>query len=213
MKKNHNGWMIRILAISLCLPMTLSILAAPKKKKEILFPQREYVKEQSRDFFKNVDLEHPSLAKVEFFTRSETYLSAYLNLTVFLVKNKPLQEILIAFEKNHHLAVDAFNKSLQKLEIENYPQIQKELQMPDLTFYHSLICALSRDYQNNRLSGNEAFRLWNILLQITENIFKKGKKTAEHAAILEMSSHFSFFKKHKKWQKKAAKILKKIKKS
>jgi hypothetical protein len=52
--------------------------------------------------------------------------------------------------------------------------------------------------------------LWNILWRITEHVFKKGEKTAEHAAILNLSSHFVFFKKHKKWQKKAARILKKI---
>jgi hypothetical protein len=47
-------------------------------------------------------------------------------------------------------------------------------------------------------------------VDITDEAYKEGGKSAENAAILKVSSHFVFFKNYKKWENKAGKIVKKL---
>ena len=210
MKIRCRGLIYQTLVIMILLAAASQTYTCPREEKEALFPGREYVKKQSEVFFKKVDTKHPSITKVDFFTRSEAYLSAYLNLTIYVTKNSYLKEILPLFEKENRLYIEKFNKYKEKVKLENYFYTGKELKVTSLKFYLLVLYTLFNDYQNNELSGNNAFNLWNILLAITESTYKNRNKTAENAAILEISSHFVFFKKHKKWQKKARKMLKKI---
>jgi hypothetical protein len=210
MKRSCRGLIYQTLIIIILISLLVQLYGLSRKKSEVLFPGREYVKKQSEVFFKKVDTKHPSITKVDFFTRSEAYLSAYLNLTIYVIKNNYLKEKLLLFEKENLPYIEKFNQYKQKLKIENYLGVRDELKVTHLKFYLLVLYTLFNDYQNNKLSGNNAFILWNILLAITESTYKSRNKTAENAAILEISSHFVFFKKHKKWQKKAKKMLRKI---
>jgi len=178
-------------------------------QKKTLFPQREYVKKQSEKFFKKVDLKHPLIPKVNFFASSEAYPSAYLNLTVYLLKNNYLKDLLKVLADEGIIPYTKFNDIGMDLKIENHSDYQRKMGVNDLRFYLTVMFILHRDYQQNQLSGDRAFKLWNILSAIIEDSYKHGKKNVENGAILEISSHLVFFKKHKKWQRKAKKILKK----
>ena len=198
------------LVIIILILLQVQIYTYSRKKSQVLFPEREYVKKHSQLFFKKVDTKHPVISKVDFFTRSRAYPSAYLYLTIYVTKNNYVKEMIPLFEKDNRLYIEKFNQHIQKLKIENYPGIREELKVNQLKFYLSVLYTLFSEYQNNKLSGNNAFKLWNILLAIIESAYKNRNKTVENAAILEFSSHFIFFKKHKKWQKKAGKILKEV---
>ena len=99
MKRSCRGLIYQTLIIMILMGVVSQIYTYPRKKKEILFPGREYVKKHSEVFFKKVDTKHPVIAKVDFFTRSGAYLSAYLNLTIYVIKNNYLKEMLPLFGK------------------------------------------------------------------------------------------------------------------
>jgi hypothetical protein len=156
----------------------VQIYGLSRKKSEVLFPGREYVKKHSEVFFKKVDTKHPVIAKVDFFTGSEAYPSAYLYLTIYVIKNNYLKEMLPLFGKENPLYIEQFNQYKQRLKLENYLNARKELNVTHLKFYLLVLYTLFNDYQNNKLSGNNAFNLWNIMLAITENTYKNRNKTA-----------------------------------
>ena len=199
----------RFLILLLVMTAVLPMAANPDKRSEELFPEREYIKRQSEAFFKKVDTQHPVISRVEFFTSSEAYLTAYMNLTVYISKNNYLEEILPLFAEDNYALLETFSETLEKLKIGNYKVIQNELNMGSLKFYLAVLYALDNEYQRNRLSGGRAFTLWNILLAITENAYRQKENPAQNGAILEVSSHLVFFKQHKKWRKKAKKLAKK----
>jgi hypothetical protein len=199
------GFVYAIFVLFIWGSFSLHIFAYSRKKSEVLFPEREYVKKHSLVFFKKVNIEHPAIPRVAFFTRSDAYLSAYLYLTTYITKNAFFKEMLPSFQQENLQYIEAFNRNKQKLKIENYLDIQKELKMNNLKFYLSILYTLFTDHQKNKLSGNDAFKLWNILLAITESAYKGKPKTGENAEVLKISAHFVFFKKYKKWQKKGVK--------
>ncbi len=183
---------------------------AAKKEKEVLFPRREFIKKYSRRFFKKVNLTQPLVAKVDFFARSNAYLSAYLAFAPFLDKHPYLKKILPHFEAVNKIEIEQFDHYKKEIGILNFMNYQEKLKAGKLTFYLSVLYTLVNDYHGNELSGDMAFRMWNILLNLTESAYKDKHKTAENAALLTVSSYFIFFKKHKKWLKRAKKILKKL---
>jgi hypothetical protein len=180
-------------------------------KKGVLFPKREYIKKHSIKFFKNVNLTFPLISRVDFFVRSKAYRSAYINLSEVISKNRYLGEIMPRFEENNRELIDMFNEKYKKeLRLEIYPLWLGEKKVSKIKFHLLLIYSIYNDYLNSKLSGDNAFKLWNFFLKMTEAAYKDKEKTAERAAILSLSSHFVFFKKAKKWQKKAGKILRKL---
>lgn len=202
----------KVITIVLCL-LLLGIYTAEaaKKKKMVLFPEREYIKKHSVPFFKKVNLTFPPISRVDFYVKSGTYRSAYINLTETVTKNEYLKTILPRFGENNRSLIDTFNEKYKKdLEIESYPQVLEALKISKVKFHLLLIHTLINDYNGSSLSGKNAFKLWNIFLKITEKTYKKKGNTAEKGAVLGLSSHFVFFKKAKKWEKKARKIIKKI---
>ncbi|MCP5047518.1 MAG: hypothetical protein GY940_10125 [bacterium] len=196
--------------ITLIVLLVFHAVVIGKKKKEILFPRREYIKKQSRLFFKQMNMNHPLVEKVDFFARSKAYLSAYLAFSPFLVKHPFLKKILPWFEGEHKPLIEKFSQYKRDISIGNYPGYLELLKITKLQLYLLSLHMLVNDYQTNMLSGDSAFKLWNIMLKLSKSTYKDKNKTVENAALLKLSSHFIFFKKYKKWQKKAAKILKKI---
>jgi hypothetical protein len=188
--------------------------AAPigaQKGKMVLFPEREYVRKHSEIFFKKVNLGFPPLSRVEFFVKSETYPSAYINLSEAITKNEYLQKILPRFGEQNYSLIESFNGQFKEaLTIETYPQTLKKLNISEVKFHLLLVHTIYNDYHKSRLSGDNAFKLWNILLKLTETVYKEKGNPVERAAILSLSSHFAFFNKAEKWKKKARKLLKKI---
>jgi hypothetical protein len=182
-----------------------------KKKQEILFPKREYVKKQSLLFFKQVNLNHPFISKVEFFARSNAYLSAYIAFSPFVAKSIYFKKILPPFVQKNKTLIDKFEQLKKKLTIETHTYDMKNFQAGKLTYYLLILHTLVQDNSENKLSGDMAFRLWNILLRLTKVTFKEKENSIENAALLSVASHLNFFKKSKKWLKKAKKILKKQK--
>jgi hypothetical protein len=197
--------MLVLLLAAQCLP------AAKKKKKEVLFPKREYVKRHSEVFFKSVSLTSPVVAKVEFFAKSQAYLSAYMAFSPYIAKHAYLKKLLPRFEKDNKEAIELFNGYKKQIKIENRAHYIAKLKITRLKLYLLLLYTLDKDYQGNALSGDDCFRYWNILLMLTKKAYKDKSKSTGNAALLTVSSHLVFFKKHKKWQKKAKKILKKTK--
>lgn len=202
----------KAITIGLCL-FLLGIhgAEAATKKKMVLFPEREYIKKHSGPFFKKVNLTFPPISRVAFYVKSGTYRSAYINLTEAVTKNEYLKEILPRFGEDNRSLIETFNEKYKKdLRIETYPQVFEQLKIGNVKFHLLLIHTLINDYNTSSLSGKNAFKLWNILLKTTDKAYKEKGKNAEKAAILGLSSHFVFFKKAKKWEKKARKIMKKI---
>lgn len=184
--------------------------SAAKKKKQILFPKREYVKRHSRLFFKEVSLTLPVISKVDFFARSEAYPSAYLQLSVYLSKHSYSKTLLPQFAKDHAPLIEAFGSLKKEMKPEQFTEMQEKLKIGKVTFYLLVLHTLVNDHTLNRLSGGDAFKLWNVVLYMTQQSYKGKKKTVEDAAILTASARLIFFKKYKKWLKRAAKILKKV---
>lgn len=190
-------------------------LAAPAgawasgKKKEILFPKREYVKRHSRLFFKEVSLTLPIISKVDFFARSEAYPSAYLQLSNYLSKHSFAKTLLPRFAENRASLIESFDTIKKELKLEQFTEMREKLKTGKVTFYLLVLHTLVNDHALNRLSGETAFKLWNVVLHMTQQSYKGKKKTVEDAAILTASARLIFFKKYKKWLKKAGKILKK----
>jgi hypothetical protein len=197
-------------SVLVALMFQIYLQAAPRKQKEVLFPDREHVRAISKVFFKKVNLTLPAIEKVEFFTRTETYYSAYIHLTVFILKSRYYKGLLPRFAKNNVALIEKFNKFKHDLRVDNYDVFQEQLRVSNLTFYLLCLHALAKDYTTNKLSGNNAFKLWNLILYFTEKAQKVRKKNAGVAALLTVSSNMIFFKKYKKWEKMAAKILKRI---
>lgn len=200
------------IAAVLCLVVLGSVFpAAAQKDKMVLFPEREYVKKHSEIFFKKVNLGFPLLSRVEFFVKSETYPSAYINLSETISKIEYLQKILPRFGEQNYSLIESFNDQFKEtLTIETYPQTLKKLNISEVKFHLLLVHTIYDDYKKSRLSGDNAFKLWNILLKSTETAYKEKGNPVEKAAILSLSSHFVFFNKAEKWKKKAQKLLKKI---
>lgn len=204
----------RCIIMPLVILLVLPCLAGSKKKKhEVLFPKREYVKRQSEIFFKAVSMNSPVIEKVVFFAKSEAYLSAYMAFSPYIHKHPWFNKLLIAFEAGNKELIEQFKEHSKHITIENYGTYPAKLTIDNWKLYLLVVQAIVRDYHQNILSGDAAFRYWNVLYHITENAFKDKSKTPVNAAILTASSHLVFFKKHKKWQKKAKKILKKITKA
>lgn len=200
-----------IIFISVLLLGAISGVHAHNQKKTVLFPEREYIRKHSEVFFKKMNLKFPLISRVNFFVRSSAYRSAYINLSETITKNHFLKEILPRFRENNQSLIDTFNEKYKKdLAIESYGQQLQELNITKVKFHLLVVFTICNDYLNSKLSGTNAFKLWNILLKMTETAYKEKGNTTERAAVLSLSSHFVFFKKAKKWQKKARKILKKI---
>jgi len=202
----------KAITIALCLFLVgIHAYGAAKKKKTVLFPEREYINKHSVLFFKKVNLSFPPISRVDFYVKSGTYRSAYINLTETVTKNQYLKEILPRFGEDNRSLIETFDEKYKKnLEIETYPQVLQQLKITHVKFHLLLVYTIINDYNTSSLSGKNAFKLWNILLKTTEKAYKEKGKTADRAAILSLSSHFVFFKKAKKWEKKARKIMKKI---
>lgn len=202
----------KAIAAVLCLVVLSTVFpAAAQKDKMVLFPEREYVKKHSELFFKKVNLGFPPLSRVEFFVKSETYPSAYINLSETITKNRYLEKILPWFGEQNYSLIETFNEKFKEtLTIETYPQTLKQLNISNVKFLLLLVHTIYDDYHKSRLSGDNAFKLWNILLNSTETAYKEKDNPVERAAVLRLSSHFVFFKKAEKWKKKAQKLLKKI---
>jgi hypothetical protein len=199
------------IAAVLGLVMLSFIPIGAQKDKMVLFPEREYVKRHSEIFFKKVNLGFPPLSRVEFFVKSETYPSAYINLSETISKNEYLQKILPRFAEQNYSLIEIFNNQFKgNLTIETYPQTLKKLNISEVKFHLLIVHTIYNDYHKSRLSGDNAFKLWNILLKSTETAYKAKGNPVEKAAILSLSSHFVFFNKTEKWKKKARKLLKKI---
>lgn len=194
----------------LVIVLSQMVLGAPRKK-EILFPKREYVNRVSKVFFKKVNIEQPLISKSIFFARSQAYRSAYIHLTHFIIKNNYYMGLLPRIKQAVEKHTESFDELKDTISIEHCLTFHEKMKITRLTFYFLVLHTLVDDYNNNRLSGTRAFRSWNILLNLTLDAYKK-RKTLEDAAILEISSHFIFFKKYKKWQKRSKKIIKKHKK-
>lgn len=182
------------------------------EKEEVLFPDREYVKKVSELFFKKIDLTLPEVAKVDFFARSQAYPSAYLALSPIVAKNPYFKALLEQFVTTNPSGIEAFKEYKGSIILDNYAQYFDKLNVSPFTFYLLIIHTLITDFQDNRLSGEVSFRLWNVALALTESAYTgKDKKVAENAALLRVASRLTFFKAAKKWQKKALNGLKKIK--
>lgn len=206
MKKQNR---ITVVAVLLVCVFTIGVHGFDKK--DVLFPKREYIKKHSEVFFKNINLNFPPIARVDFFVRSNAYRSAYINLSESISKNQYLGEIMPRFEENNRGLIDMFNeKYKEKFRVDVYPRWLEEEKVSKLKFQLLVIYSIYNDYHNSALSGDNAFRLWNIFLKMTEAVYKDKEKTAEKAALLRFSSHFVFFKKAEKWKKKADKILRKL---
>jgi len=186
------------------------LATAAAKKKEILFPQREYIKRHSRLFFKEVSLTLPIISKVDFFARSEAYSSAYLELSIYLSKHSYSKTLLPQFAESHGPLIEAFDTLKKEMTLEQYGETQVKLKTGKTAFYLLVLYTLVSDYNKSRLSGETAFKLWNVVLQMTLQSYRGKKKTVEDAAILTASARLICFKNYKKWLKKAAKILKKV---
>jgi hypothetical protein len=195
----------------LVLLMVGQIWAEAKKKQEILFPKREYIKKQSILFFKQVNLGQPLISKVEFFARSNAYLSAYMAFSPIIAKSNYFKKILTPFAENNRDLIEKFAELKKKLAIESYAYDLKNLGCGKVTFFLLILHTLVEDNIANKLSGDMAFRLWNIILRLTQTTYKEKEKSIQNAALLTLSSHLIFFKKSNKWLKKAKKILKKQK--
>lgn len=203
-----------IIVLLVVIGLTLPVLAgAQKKKKEILFPKREYVRRHSEIFFKAVSMNSPVVEKVVFFAKSEAYLSAYMAFSPYLIKHPWFRKLIPVFEAQNKELIQQFREHSKKINIENYGTYPGKLNADNLKIYLLVMHAIIRDYHENTLSGDAAFRYWNILFHLTQKAYKDKSKTPVNAAILTASSHLVFFKKHKKWQKKAGKILKKARKT
>ena len=177
---------------------------------QVLFRDKEEIEKQSKIFFKKIDLRLPGLLKADFYVKSGKYLPAYLCLNEFITKFAFLKDILPRFkEKNSHL-VKEFNKHKIALKIKNYGDIRRQLKANRLKFFLLVLSSMYDDYANNILFGKDAYRQWNILLSIAEEVYKAKNKPAECTAILYVFSRFEFFKKCPKWQKKVEKNLKEI---
>jgi len=253
MGKRLAGVMVLVLALGSC-----QTLWSRKEKNDVLFPRREYVRITSEAFFKHVNMSHPLIAKVDFFARSNAYLSAYLELALFLEKHPHINKILPAFaalNKDISAYIERFTELKQDISETNYrgyvlrlknlngnlngalngdrpikingdginggingdrplkngAELKgDELKGDELKFYLTVLYTLVDDYRGNRLSGDFSFRMWNILLSLIETAYSAKEKTVENAAILTAASQFIFFKNHKKWKKRALKILKKL---
>jgi len=182
-------------------------LSAGKEDKEVLFPKREYLKKMSQVFFKKVDLSLPLVEKVDFFARSEAYPSAYLALSPYLVKHAYVSALFSSFEVENYALLDVFKSYREEITMDNYPVYFSKLTVGKYKFYLLILYTLTRDFQENRLSGEIAFQFWNVLLRLTESALKEKENHADNAALLAVSARLIFFKDCKKWQKKAQKLL------
>ncbi len=227
MRKKETGGVVCFLVLVVLLASGLSLLEGKKKKKgDILFPEREYIRTLSAPFFEKVNLTFPTLTKVDFFVKSQTYRSAFMHLSGAAVKIDYFSKILPAFQAGHPELIPVFEREhLHKLKLEEYPYMMEQLKVDPLTFQLLILNTLFSHYKGNRLSGPNAFKLWVVFLDLTEKAFAdkskinkaEGRKGIEkhlsrvvaNAAMLRVASHFVFFKRVPRWRKKSRKILKK----
>ena len=208
MMRQQRLWAVILLLASF---FSLSLLLeAGMKDDEVLFPRREYVKRQSELFFKQVSLNQPLVEKVAFFANSNAYLSAYMAFSPYLEKQAFFKKLFSEFEMKKKERIKQFKESQKSLTIENYPQFLKKMGCGKTTLALTILYSLVVEYRGNSLSGDTAFRLWNVFLKLTEAAFEEKEKLLDNAALLTMASHLVFFKKVKKWQKQSQKILKKL---
>jgi len=175
-----------------------------------LFPRQDYISQVSKAFFKKVSLTQPLISKVAFFIRTETYLSAYIELAVFVSKNEYFTNLFPSIEKDFPTLINELRNTKKEIEPTNYTDFQTRIQATDAGLFKVSLYVLANDYQGNYLSGEDAFRLWNIILSLIEKAYKDKKgDRIENAEILNISSHLIFFKDYKKWEKQSAKLIKK----
>lgn len=177
---------------------------------QVLLREREKIEKQSKLFFKKIDLKIPDFRKVDYYVKNGKYLPAYLSLSEYISKSPVLEEILSHFKEKNSLLIEKFNKYKNSLKIDNYLEVIKKLDINRLKFLLLVLCSLYDDYGNNILFANDAFHQWNIILSVTETVYKTKNTPEESTAILYISSQFKFFKKFRKWQKRVEKNLVKI---
>lgn len=177
---------------------------------QVLLREREIIEKQSKIFFKKVDLRLPALIKANYFVQSGKYLPAYLCLSEYITKSPFLGEILPQFREKNLPLIEEFNKHKISLKIENYLDVIKKLEINRLKFFLLVLGSICNDYSNNILFGSDAYHQWNILLSLTEAVYKAKSSSAESTAILHLSAQFEFFKKFKKWRKRVEKNSGKI---
>ncbi len=195
------------------LSLSLASLAYGQKlKKMILFPDREYIKKHSDLFFKKVNLSFPPISRVEFFVRTATYPSAYIYLTRHITAMPVFKEITGPFTEKNRETMDRFAETTKKnIRLEGYQALTKELKVSKAQLYLLAMSVLFEEYPGNRLSGNRAFKMWNIMQLLTEDVYKNKKvPPRDRLVILALSSRLVFFKKALKWEKKSKKLLKKL---
>ena len=195
--------MKKILAVFLFLLFVFNLYS------QVLFRDKEEIEKQSKIFFNKVDLRLPDLIKAAFYVKSGRYLPAYLCLNEFITKFAFLKDILSRFKKKNSHLVKEFCKHKITLKIENYRDIRRQLKTNKLKFFLLILSSMCDDYENKILFGKDAYRQWNILLSITEEVYKAKKNPVECTAILVIFSRFEFFKKCPRWWKKVEKDLKK----
>lgn len=177
---------------------------------QILFRDKEEIEKHSKIFFNKVDLRLPDLIKANFYFKSGKYLPAYLCLNEFITKLAFLNDILPRFKEKNSLLIGEFNKHKVALRIESYRDVQQQLKTNKLKFFLLILSSMHDDYANKILFGKDAYRQWNILLSIAEEVYKAKNSPVESTAVLYIFSRFEFFKRCPKWQKKVEKNLKKI---
>ncbi|MCP4213593.1 MAG: hypothetical protein GY765_03005 [bacterium] len=177
----------------------------------MLFPEREHMKQYSAIFFKNVNLATHDMTKIEFFVRSQAYPSAYIYLSRNLSKDIYFKALLETFQSKNPALLKTFNETYkEKARIDDFRDLRSKLKTNKPAFYLLMIYTIREEYVQNKLSGQKAFRYWNVLFSLTERTYKEKAKSLENAALLKLASHFTFFKKHQKWLKKSRRIRKKL---
>ncbi|MCP4147727.1 MAG: hypothetical protein GY757_08245 [bacterium] len=188
----------------------LSFLTASLCYSDALFPDRDYMTKHSIAFFKKINLTFPLISRVEFFVKSGTYNSAYIYLAQTISKDNFFKNKFTQLETSNKTLIDAFTLHKKKFTFANLSKTLEQLTCSKKNFLLVLLYTLANDFKTNQLSGNCAFQMWNAILLITENAYKEKKKSLENANALNLAAHLVFFKKAKKWQKKAKKIIKKM---
>ena len=179
-------------------------------KNMILFPERQKIKKDSIYFFKNVDLKNPNLSRVKFFVESESYFSAYIYLTKYVKDCDYFTQLLnqILDDLKDYEIDKGF---LDDFKIENTIDLLDKKQVNNLIIVSKLLGELIHRYNDNSLSGKDAYELWNIIFKVYEYSYKHRKNNLYNNACIKLVSSLNIFKKSYKYKRKAYKYYKKNK--
>ena len=173
----------------------LALSACTKTEQIELFPERQQINRISESFFNEILVGDPRLKTIPFYIRSHNYFSAYIKLSRVLSKIPYFIERFENFRYDFDSLIEKYTALREGLSIDGYMKQIGAAQLKRHQLFVLLCYDLYHQYSLNKLSGSTAFRQWNILMQMINDVLKAAETRWENHLILTIASELFFLKK------------------